>query len=137
MEKFSQFRDKGKLNIAPLDTHTDCSGTAIAPFLPIPTDPAGLYLPFHIFLFIVRVPLLLTLTLGYFFIFQWLPIGNLGRRAALWSMMGVPGIWWIDLQVDGVRRGYGYRGKKHVRTHCSLAIGLLLRIILDCHVLVQ
>jgi hypothetical protein len=49
----------------------------------------------------------LTLTLGYFFIFQWLPIGNLGKRAALWSMMGVPGIWWIDLQVDGVRRGYG------------------------------
>lgn len=82
-------------------------GTAIAPFLPIPTAPAGIYLPFHIFLFVVRVPLLLTLTLGYFFIFQWLPIGNLGKRAALWSMMGVPGIWWIDLQVDGVRRGYG------------------------------
>lgn len=90
MEKFSQFRDKG---------------TAIAPFLPIPTEPAGIYLPFHIFLFVVRVPLLLTLTLGYFFVFQWLPIGNLGKRAALWSMMGVPGIWWIDLQVDGVKRG--------------------------------
>lgn len=26
--------------------------------------------------------------------------------------MGVPGIWWIDLQVDGVRRGYG---KTHTR----------------------
>lgn len=109
MEKFSQFRDKGTHRMAPSKTLADRSGTAIAPFLPIPTEPAGIYLPFHIFLFIVRVPLLLTLTLGYFFVFQWLPIGNLGKRAALWSMMGVPGIWWIDLQVDGVRRGYGQR----------------------------
>lgn len=106
MEKFSQFRDKGEQNIPSLESLTYLPGTAIAPFLPIPTEPAGIYLPFHIFLFLVRVPLLLTLTLGYFFIFQWLPIGNLGKRAALWSMMGVPGIWWIDLQIDGVRRGY-------------------------------
>lgn len=96
----------GRAGIPFAETFTDCLGTAIAPFLPIPTEPAGIYLPFHIFLFVVRVPLLLTLTLGYFFIFRWLPIGNLGKRAALWSMMGVPGIWWIDLQVDGVRRGY-------------------------------
>lgn len=107
MEKFSQFRDKGTQKRLTLQPPADHAGTAIAPFLPIPTEPAGIYLPFHIFLFVVRVPLLLTLTLVYFFLFRWLPIGNLGKRAALWSMMGVPGIWWIDLQVDGVRRGYG------------------------------
>lgn len=24
---------------------------------------------------------------------------------ALWGMMGIPGIWWVDLQLDGVKRG--------------------------------
>lgn len=27
------------------------------------------------------------------------------RKANLWCIIGIPGIWWIDLQVDGVRRG--------------------------------
>ena len=25
---------------------------------------------------------------------------------ALWGMMGIPGIWWVDLQLDGVKRGH-------------------------------
>jgi hypothetical protein len=24
----------------------------------------------------------------------------------LWAILGIPGIWWIDLQIDGVKRGY-------------------------------
>jgi hypothetical protein len=32
----------------------------------------------------------------YFLILQWLPIGSLGKKAALWCILGVPSIWWID-----------------------------------------
>ncbi|KAI9926372.1 hypothetical protein MW887_004136 [Aspergillus wentii] len=28
-----------------------------------------------------------------------------GKKASLWCILGVPSIWWIDLQVDGVRKG--------------------------------
>ncbi|SLM37616.1 vacuolar protein sorting protein [Lasallia pustulata] len=90
MEKYSQYRDRG---------------SGIAPFFPIPTQPSGLYLPLHIFLFLCRLPVLLTVILTYFLALQWLPIGSLGKKAALWLILGVPGIWWIDLQIDGVRRG--------------------------------
>ncbi|KAL6252828.1 Lysophosphatidic acid:oleoyl-CoA acyltransferase 1 [Rhinocladiella similis] len=90
MEKFSQFRDKG---------------SGIAPFLPIPHEPAGIALPFHAFLFIFRVPLLLMFSISYFLVLQWMPIGVLGRKASLWCILGIPGIWWIDLQIDGVKKG--------------------------------
>lgn len=36
---------------------------------------------------------------------QWLPIGSLGKKASLWSILGAPGVWWIDLQIDGVKKG--------------------------------
>lgn len=90
MEKFSQFRDKG---------------SGIAPFLPIPAEPAGLYLPFHIFLFTIRIPFLLAFSLSYFLFLQWLPIGAIGTKASMWCIIGVPSIWWVDIQIDGVRRG--------------------------------
>ncbi|MCJ1243547.1 hypothetical protein MMC30_000744 [Trapelia coarctata] len=90
MEKYSQYRDRG---------------SGIAPFFPIPTQSSGLYLPFHVFLFLFRLPILLTVTLGYFIVLQWLPIGSLGKKASLWLILGAPGIWWIDLQIDGVRKG--------------------------------
>jgi len=90
MEKFSQFRDRG---------------SGIAPFLPIPTEPAGVYLPFHLFLFAIRIPLLLSFSLTYFLFFQWLPTGPLIKKASLWCILGTPAIWWIDLQIDGVRKG--------------------------------
>ncbi|KAI9723557.1 MAG: kinesin-like nuclear fusion protein [Chrysothrix sp. TS-e1954] len=90
MEKYSQYRDKG---------------SGIAPFFPIPQEPSGVYLPFHLFLVIFRIPFLLTIGLSYFLCLQYLPIGPLGRKAALWAILSVPGIWWVDLQIDGVRRG--------------------------------
>ena len=55
----------------------------------------------------MRIPFLLTFSLTYFLVFQWLPIGSLGKKAALWLILGTPGIWWIDLQIDGVKKGYG------------------------------
>ncbi|KAE8356382.1 hypothetical protein BDV28DRAFT_127221 [Aspergillus coremiiformis] len=90
MEKFTQFRDRG---------------SGIAPFLPIPTQPAGFQLPLRIFLFCFRLPLFIFVCVGYFLVLQWLPIGSLGKKASLWCILGVPSIWWIDLQVDGVRKG--------------------------------
>ncbi|KAF1991057.1 putative vacuolar protein sorting protein Vps66 [Aulographum hederae CBS 113979] len=90
MEKYSKYRDKG---------------SGIAPFLPVPTDPSGIYLPFHTFLFAVRIPLLLTVSLTYFLLISWLPVGSLVKKAGLWTLLGIPGIWWVDLQIDGVRRG--------------------------------
>ncbi|CAG8319213.1 unnamed protein product [Penicillium salamii] len=90
MERYSQFRDRG---------------SGIAPFLPIPGDPLGLQAPLRVFLFCFRLPLFIFVTLSYFLILQWLPIGSLGKKAALWCILGVPSIWWVDLQVDGVRKG--------------------------------
>ncbi|PGH23930.1 hypothetical protein AJ80_01992 [Polytolypa hystricis UAMH7299] len=90
MEKFSQFRDRG---------------SGIAPFLPISPDRSGLLLPFHVFLFCLRLPFFISACFSYFFFLQWLPIGSLGRKASLWVLLGIPGIWWVDLQIDGVRKG--------------------------------
>ncbi|KAF2270067.1 hypothetical protein CC78DRAFT_528567 [Lojkania enalia] len=91
MEKYSQFRDKG---------------TAIAPFLPVPTPPAGvLWGPIHALLFAVRVPAVLFLSAFYFVVLEWLPVGSFIRKCVLWLLLAIPGVWWVDLQVDGVKRG--------------------------------
>lgn len=34
------------------------------------------------------------------------------KKAILWLILGIPGIWWIDLQVDGVKKGS--LAKKHL-----------------------
>ena len=81
-------------------------GSGVAPFIPIATQPSGIYLPFHLFLLLVRLPILITVTLSYFVVLQWLPIGSLGKKASLWLILGTPGVWWIDLQIDGVKKGY-------------------------------
>lgn len=85
------------------------TGSGIAPFFPIPSTPSGIYLPLHILLFVIRVPLLVALIASYVLLFSWLPvggrIGGLVRKAMLWCILAVPGIWWIDLQIDGVKRG--------------------------------
>ncbi|KAI9782378.1 MAG: hypothetical protein M1839_005251 [Geoglossum umbratile] len=88
MEKYSQFRDRG-----------------IAPFFPISTPTSRVYLPFRVFIFLVRLPILVALMLSYFLVLQCLPLGSLFKKAFLWAILGVPGIWWVDLQVDGVKKG--------------------------------
>ncbi|KAK8195401.1 putative vacuolar protein sorting protein Vps66 [Phyllosticta capitalensis] len=90
MEKYSQYRDRG---------------SGIAPFFPVRPEPSGIALPFHVFLFACRLPLLLGASAIYFLLLSWLPVGLLVRKAALWLILGIPGVWWIDLQIDGVRRG--------------------------------
>ncbi|KAI9675449.1 MAG: hypothetical protein M1817_001354 [Caeruleum heppii] len=90
MEKYSQFRDRG---------------SGIAPFFPIPSQSSGLHLPLHLFIFILRLPLFITVLIVYFLLLQWIPLGSLSKKALLWLILGVPGIWWVDLQIDGVKKG--------------------------------
>ena len=108
MEKYSQFRDRGLYpndpsTWAPADASTPGSG--IAPFFPVSPEPAGLYLPAYIFLFLFKLPFFLTVSFSYFVVLQWFPLGSLVKKAILWMILGIPGIWWIDLQIDGVKKG--------------------------------
>ncbi|CZT08369.1 probable vacuolar protein sorting protein Vps66 [Rhynchosporium agropyri] len=90
MEKYSQFRDRG---------------SGIAPFFPVSSTPAGIYFPVYLFLFLFRLPFFITVATTYFLFLQWFPLGSLFKKAILWMMLGIPGIWWIDLQIDGVKKG--------------------------------
>lgn len=91
MEKYGQYRDKG---------------SGIAPFFPIsPPATSVLLLPWNAFLFFLRIPFLVFAWFVWLAFTQWTPPGTLLRKANLWCIIGIPGIWWIDLQVDGVRRG--------------------------------
>lgn len=82
------------------------TGTAIAPFLPVPTPPASaLWTPVHILLFVLRAPAVFFLSVFYFGILEFLPVGALVKKCVLWVVLAVPGVWWVDLQVDGVKRG--------------------------------
>ncbi|KAF8455369.1 hypothetical protein BGX38DRAFT_1249175 [Terfezia claveryi] len=90
MEKFSQYRDRG---------------TQIAPFLEISSPRTFAQLPLSITLLCLRLPFFLFLFIAYFGVLQWLPIGSLVRKACLWMILLVSGVWWVDLQVEGVKKG--------------------------------
>jgi hypothetical protein len=82
-------------------------GTAIAPFLPVPPAPASiLWTPVSVVTFLGRLPFLLGISFAYFCFLEWIPVGHAVKYCALWLMLGIPGVWWVDLQVDGVKRGY-------------------------------
>ncbi len=55
---------------------------------------------------------------------QWLPIGSLGKKASLWLILGAPGVWWIDLQIDGVKKGCAHyiRYSGYITDHVLLAL---------------
>lgn len=92
MEKYSQFRDKG---------------TAIAPFLPIPSPAtSALWTPLHALLFSLRLLPVLTLSIFFFLFLEILPVGATVKKCVLWLLLAIPGVWWVDLQVDGVKRGH-------------------------------
>lgn len=56
-------------------------------------------------IFILRLPFFVSATASYLLIVYWLPVGSFVRKAWLWSILGVCGVWWVDLQVEGVKRG--------------------------------
>lgn len=90
MEKFSQFRDKG---------------SGISPFIPVHTPVSIPAHALHFFIFLCRLPFFIALATTYFLFLQYLPLPIIARKGLLWSLMAIPGIWWVDLQLDGVRRG--------------------------------
>jgi hypothetical protein len=53
----------------------------------------------------VRAPFVVAFSLLYFLVLEWVPIGRRLKYGVLWLMLGIPGVWWVDLQVDGVKRG--------------------------------
>ena len=109
MERYSQFRDRGNSSRTKsiCVCIADHPGSGVAPFLPVPAEAPGIYWPLHLFLFCFRLPIFVSLILTYFAVLQWLPIGSLGKKAVLWLIIGTPGLWWVDLQMDAVKKGYG------------------------------
>ncbi|SPN98788.1 related to vacuolar protein sorting protein Vps66 [Cephalotrichum gorgonifer] len=91
MEKFSQFRDRG---------------SGISPFIPVPTETSLASKLLHATLFFCRLPFLLGYATVYFLFLEYLPLPAAARKLLLWGFMCIPGIWWVDLQMDGVRRGH-------------------------------
>ncbi|KAI1181179.1 hypothetical protein F4777DRAFT_5236 [Nemania sp. FL0916] len=94
MEKYSQFRDRG---------------SGISPFLPIGTQGSPVAKMLGMWLFLLRLPLVLAYCAAYFLVLDHLPLPPLVRKLQLWTMLGIPGIWWVDLQLDGVKRGSLYQ----------------------------
>ncbi|KAK0727446.1 hypothetical protein B0T26DRAFT_738163 [Lasiosphaeria miniovina] len=90
MEKFSQFRDKG---------------SGISPFMPTTTPASTVASAMHAFIFLFRLPFFVGYVTLYFLFLHHLPLPVVARKLLLWGIMGIPGIWWVDLQLDGVKRG--------------------------------
>lgn len=61
---------------------------------------------FHAALFFTRLPLFLAFSTAYFLVLQHIPfLPAVIRKLLLWSLLAIPGVWWVDLQLDGVKRG--------------------------------
>lgn len=90
MEKYSQFRDRG---------------SGISPFIPPSTPTSTFYTLVRSAVFLFRLPIFLTYCAVYFLFLAHLPLPLAFRKLLLWGMLGIPGIWWVDLQLDGVKRG--------------------------------
>ncbi|KAI0001389.1 acyltransferase-like protein [Xylariaceae sp. FL0662B] len=73
--------------------------------MPINTPTTTFYALVHAGIFLFRLPILLTYCAFYFLFLTPLPLPQFLRKLLLWGMLGIPGIWWVDLQLDGVKRG--------------------------------
>lgn len=73
----------------------------------MPPPPVSVvWTPIYTFLFLCRIPFVISLSVFYFGIIEWLPVGGTIKYALLWALLGLTGVWWVDFQVDGVKRGY-------------------------------
>ncbi|KAK5995972.1 hypothetical protein PT974_04392 [Cladobotryum mycophilum] len=110
MEKYSQFRDRGMPPIFTALSESHSLTTSFRSYRHCAVPPAlnprsAVSTLTHTLIFIVRLPVFLTYFLSYFIIFHYLPLPVIARKIALWGMMAIPGIWWVDIQLDGVKRG--------------------------------
>jgi 1-acyl-sn-glycerol-3-phosphate acyltransferase len=61
---------------------------------------------FHAILFLTRLPFFFFYATAYFLVLHHLPLlPTVARKLLLWSLLAIPGVWWVDLQLDGVKRG--------------------------------
>lgn len=81
-------------------------GSGVSPFIPIKTPSTTLSTIPRVFLFLLRLVPFVAYGAVYFLLLQYLPLPAAVRKLLLWAMMGIPGIWWVDLQIDGVKRGH-------------------------------
>ncbi|KAI4599424.1 hypothetical protein KJ359_001866 [Pestalotiopsis sp. 9143b] len=93
MEKYSQFRDRG---------------SGVSPFLPHVTPVSPLAKIWNFTIFSIRLPLFVCYAACYFLLLTHLPLPAVFRKLLLWGLLGISGIWWVDLQLDGVKRGHLY-----------------------------
>jgi 1-acylglycerol-3-phosphate O-acyltransferase len=91
MEKYSQYRDRG---------------SGVSPFLPHVTPVSTFTKLWHMAVFSFRLPFFVFYAACYFLLLTHLPLPVVFRKLLLWGMLGIPGIWWVDLQLDGVKRGH-------------------------------
>jgi 1-acyl-sn-glycerol-3-phosphate acyltransferase len=110
MEKFTQFRDRGRdVCFVQGRAHANpfLTGSGISPFVPISTPATPLTTVLHTVIFLFRLPFFVSYVAVYFLVLHHLPfLPVVARKLLLWGMMGIPGIWWVDLQLDGVKRGH-------------------------------
>ena len=59
----------------------------------------------HYFIFVFRIFFFVPYAFFYFLLLRHLPLPAVANKLLLWGMMGIPCIWWLDLQLDGVKRG--------------------------------
>ncbi|KAI1499715.1 hypothetical protein F5X99DRAFT_410759 [Biscogniauxia marginata] len=80
-------------------------GSGISPFIPTTAPTSVVAKLLHSFIFLFRLPLFLAYSAVFFLVLDRLPLPQVARKLLLWTMLGIPGIWWVDLQLDGVKRG--------------------------------
>ncbi|KAI0517590.1 hypothetical protein F5B22DRAFT_603476 [Xylaria bambusicola] len=90
MEKYSQFRDRG---------------SGISPFLPIATPTSVFRNIGGAWLFLFRLPVFVLCCASFFLVLDHIALLPVGRKILLWLILATSGVWWIDLQLDGVKRG--------------------------------
>ena len=80
-------------------------GSGISPFLPTSTPTSTFYVCVRAVVFLFRLPFFLGYCAVYFLLLAHLPLPLALKKLLLWGMLGIPGVWWVDLQLDGVKRG--------------------------------
>ncbi|KAL1841011.1 hypothetical protein VTJ49DRAFT_7527 [Mycothermus thermophilus] len=97
--------------------------SGISPFLPVTSTASLPATLFHFFVFLIRLPFLTGYALLYFFLLhhlRFLPL--ILHKLFLWSLLAIPGIWWADLQLDGVTRGSLHRQPRSRMPHAGTVI---------------
>ncbi|KAH9909892.1 hypothetical protein F4778DRAFT_713274 [Xylariomycetidae sp. FL2044] len=90
MEKYSQFRDRG---------------SGISPFMPIKTPTSTFTQLVRTCIFLFRLVFFVPYCAFFFLVLNNLPLPLFAHKLLLWTVLAIPGIWWVDLQLDGVKRG--------------------------------